>query len=166
MFVTAPTHGAEVQLASVVEIPVRLKRPFTVSYHSHWVLLGGVRASYRLFDAKNELNAFYGNAIVSGCGPQAPRCAQEPAINLGVRRYFSDSSFTGYVGTNLHWMFGGMRFYGDATPMLDASLGFNHQTDGHFNWGLGYSVFIFDEESEGLSIGYNGWILSELGYTF
>ncbi len=163
---TSPPQAGEVQPDMVREEPVRLKRPFTVSYHSHWLLLGGIRAAYRPFDAKTEINGFYGNAIVSGCGPQAPKCAQEPAVNIGIRRYLSESSVAGYVGANIHWMFGGMRFYGDSTPMIDASLGFNHQTEGNLNWGLGYSIFIFDEESEGLSAAYNGWILSEFGYTF
>lgn len=149
-----------------VDVPIRLQKPITASYHSHWLLLGGLRVAYRPINATTDFNVFYGTAVTNGCGPQTKDCIQKPAINLGVRHYFSETGFAAYLGSNVHWLFEGIRFFKSTTPMVDLSLGFNHQTQGKFNWGLGYSMFVFDAESSGISLDTQGWILSEFGYSF
>ena len=146
--------------------PARLEKPLTLSYHSHWFLIGGGRAAYRLGDAYTEVNAFIGQSVVQGCGIQAPKCVQGPAFNVGYRRYLSDSAFSLYAGSNLHWIVDGIRGTDGPVVLVDASLGFNHQTRDRFNWGLGYSLFAFDENGGGFDVEYGGWILSELGWSF
>jgi len=146
--------------------PIRLLKPLSVSYHSHWFLIGGGRVAYRMGDAFTEINAFVGQSVVQGCGIQAPKCEQGPALNVGYRRYFSESAFSAYAGTNIHWIFDGIRGTGGPLPLLDASVGFNHQTADRFHWGLGYSLFTYDEPGGGLELEYGGWILSELGWSF
>ena len=146
--------------------PIRLKKPITASYHSHWLLLAGLRIGYRPVSATTEFNVFAGTAVTNGCGPQTKECVEEPAVNFGVRQYLSQSAFAAYLGTNLHWLVDGIRFFDAPTPMLDFSLGFNHQTQGNFNWGLGCSMFVLDGESEGLSIRTQNWLLSGFGYSF
>ena len=149
-----------------LSVPVRLKKPITVSYHSHWFLLGSLRLAYRPINATTDFNVSYASAVTNGCGPQTTECIEKPALNLGIRHYVSESAFAAYVGSNVHWLFEGIRFFKSSTPMVDLSVGFNHQTQGNFNWGLGYSMFVFDAESAGLSLVTQGWILSELGYSF
>jgi hypothetical protein len=161
-----PAMGKVIVESGRLDAPIRLKKPITVSYHSHWLLLGGVRVGYRPINATTEFNAFAGTAVTNGCGPQTKECIEEPAMNLGIRHYFSESGFAAYVGTNVHWLVKGIRFFQATTPMMDFSFGFNHQTQDHFTWGLGYSMFIFDAESSGLSPDTQGWMLSEFGYSF
>ena len=144
----------------------RLAKPFTISYHSHWLLLGGLRVAYRVLDGRTELNALVGSAVVTGCGIQAEKCEQAGALNVGVRRYLTDTPLTGYLGFNVHGVREGMRFVEGAAAFVDFSVGFNHQTSGGFSWGLGYSAFFFNGGGDAFDPSYNGWILSELGYAF
>ena len=143
----------------------RLKRLWTANYHSHWFLLGGLKISRRLVDAQTAVSAFVGQSVVSGCGVQAADCDQEIALNAGLRRYLSEAAFSFYTGMNLHWSPRGSREISGAT-FIDLSLGFNHQNAGSFNWGLGYSFFIYDGDPEGINLSYQGWLLSEFGWSF
>ena len=145
---------------------IRLEKPYTVSYHSHWFLIGGVRLAKRIRDGLTEVNAFAGQSVITGCGIQAPKCEQGIAINAGARRYFFDTPFTIYAGANMHYIHDGIRGTDGPTGLLDLSLGINHQTAGHFNWGLGYSFFALDDGDDAFEPVVRGWILSELGYSF
>lgn len=151
---------------SAETIPIRMKKRFTVSYHSHWFLIGGLRGAYRISNARTEVNAMVGSSVVTGCGIQAPKCEQGAAFNVGIRRYASPSAFSVYGGINLHGLLKGMRGTDRPLALVDVSLGFNHQTSGSFNWGLGYSGFIFDGDKSGFDPKYARWILSEFGYSF
>jgi hypothetical protein len=148
------------------QAPIRLEKPLTISYHSHWLLIGGLRGAYRIGSAQTEINALVGTSVVTGCGIQAPKCEQGVAFNVGARRYFSESAFSAYGGANVHGIVEGIRGTAGPTAVVDLSLGFNHQTEGHFNWGLGYSALLFDGSAAGFNLSYGGWILSEFGYSF
>jgi len=164
MMLSASSVTAEPHAPS--EIAGRLAKPFTISYHSHWLLLGGLRVAYRVIDGRTEFNALVGSAVVTGCGIQAEKCEQAGAFNLGVRRYLTDTPLTGYLGFNLHGVREGMRFVDGAAGFVDFSIGFNHQASGGFSWGFGYSAFLFDDDGDAFSPAYAGWILSEFGYAF
>ena len=146
--------------------PIRLIKPITVTYHSHWFLLGGLRLAYRPSDALNEYNVLIGQSVLEGCAIQATECEQGWATNIGYRRYLNGWPFTVYGGANLHWLFEGVRGSTGQRPMLDLSIGFNHQTSGRFNWGMGYSFLTLDDDRRGLNMRYGGWFLTEFGASF
>ncbi len=157
---------ANAQSSSSEPLSVRLQKPYTISYHSHWFLLGGLRVARRIVDAQTDVNVLFGQSVITGCGIQAPKCEQGFIMNVGLRRYLFDTPFTIYTGTNIHYVHEGIRGTDGPTGLLDVSLGFNHQTSGRFNWGLGYSFFALNDGNDSFDLAIRGWILSELGYSF
>ncbi|MEE2758230.1 MAG: hypothetical protein VYA30_16340 [Myxococcota bacterium] len=161
-----PVGISHAQSDSAEPVPARLQKPYTISYHSHWFLLGGLRVARRIVDSQTDVNILVGQSVVTGCGIQAPKCEQGFAMNAGLRRYLFDSPFTIYAGANIHYIHEGIRGTDGPTGLLDMSLGINHQTSGRFNWGIGYSFFALNDSNDGFEPAIRGWILSELGYSF
>ena len=64
--------------------PIRLIKPITVTYHSHWFLLGGLRLAYRPSDALNEYNVLIGQSVLEGCAIQATECERGWATNVAT----------------------------------------------------------------------------------
>ncbi|MEE2786548.1 MAG: hypothetical protein VX589_04350 [Myxococcota bacterium] len=144
----------------------RSTRPFTVAYHSHWFLLGGVRASYRLLDNYMEVAGQIAQSVTTGCAIQAPKCETSVGFATGIRRYLTNTPFTGYLGLNVHYLADGLRFIDEPGFALDASAGVQHQSAGGFVIGIGYSYFFFDGPGAGTDVDVQGWVCSELGYAF
>ena len=105
------------------------------------VYFGGLRLAHRVFDAQTEINPLLGQAVITGCSIQTPTCLQGWAFNIEIRRYLTKSKSSPYVGLNLHRHTKGIRWSSGPSLLADLSLGFNYQTSGSFNRGLGYSFF-------------------------
>tara|TARA_Y100001934_G_scaffold209415_1_gene247773 strand:- start:395 stop:922 length:528 start_codon:yes stop_codon:yes gene_type:complete len=144
----------------------RLQQSLGISYRSNWFLLGGLRLSKRLGDARNEVAAQWGSAVVTGCGIQAPECVQGAAYTLGVRRYFRTGLFSPYAGSNLHYLVDGFRRRQMESLIVDADLGFHWQTLGGWAYGFGWTVFFYDRPGSDFSPATQGWLNTEIGWAF
>ena len=145
---------------------LRTAKPFTLSYHSHWFLLGGVRAGYRLWDDYTEVTGQLSQSIVSGCGIQAPECETGVGLSFGIRRYVTETPFTGYIELNAHYFFDGIRFMDESGLATEINGGINHLSESGFIIGVGYGFFFFNDDPNGFSIGNQGWFLTEIGFAF
>jgi hypothetical protein len=148
------------------ERSARGDRPLSVTLYMNLLLVSGVRVARRVAGDRDEVAAFVGNAVSTGCGIQAPTCEDDLAIGLGARRYLSADRLTAYAGVNLYYLGGGIRFAKEAHFMPDLVVGAHWQSYGGFTFGLGYSVFIFDTDEEGFALDQQGWLLIEIGKAF
>jgi hypothetical protein len=166
LLMSAEVGAEETGEPTAAPLPDRAARPWSMSYHSHWFLIGGLRAAHRLEDGLTEFSGLFGTAVVTGCAIQAPQCVQAGAVNLGVRRYFSRGRFAAYSGLNIFYLVNGFRYATGPTPMLDLNLGMQWQSRGGFVLGGGYSFLVHPSDSSDRALGLAGWITTEIGYAF
>ena len=143
-------------------LAARTAGSWSMTYHSHWFLIGGLRVAYRL-DPQTGLNGLLGQAVVTGCGIQAPRCIQAPALNLGVRRYLTSGSWAPYLGLNLNYLTEGLRF-SDHPMLSDLNAGVQAESEGGFIFGTGMSLLSYLDDRQ--AVGHAVWFHTEIGHAF
>ena len=153
---------ARAQAAGDEERPVRGAESWSVTYHSHLLLISGLRIAYRL-DPDYEVSGLVGQAVLTGCGVQAPECIQAPALNAGIRRYLTTGTWAPYAGLNIHYLTEGLRF-SDHALLSDVNVGIQAESEGGFIFGAGLNLLSYPTEERVL--GHATWFHSEIGCSF
>ena len=156
----------ETQEPEGAELSVREESPLSATFASHFFLTTGLGLGHQVFDNLTEARVFLGSAVETGWGVQAPECVTHPAYALGARRYLNTDRLTLYYGANLYYLKGGFRPSVDARIAFEANAGAHWQARSGFIFALGYAVFLFDGEEDGLNLQEQDWVTMEIGTSF
>lgn len=157
---------------------VRERDPWTISVSTN-LLLNGYRVSNRMGDGRMEASVFLGMALsdfelclMGPCDNEGSDFA--PALGFGLRRYYSPSRFTGYVGTNLYVLPHGIIIAEKTMVLPSVSAGLYWQGHSGFTFAMGAEVYMFSKsEGENNShlpglgkLATVPWFTMEIGWSF